>query len=88
MCWLWRKTSGEAVVLADEVVLQPLLEYAGMYADDLSTIIGEFHPDVVGYALPGQRHHLWHTFQRVLTVDAWGWVSVDCLLLRGGEGSR
>ena len=76
------------MVLADEVVLKPRLEYAHMYADDLSTIIGEFHPDVVGYAIPGHRHHLWHTFQRVLTAEAWGWVSVDCLLLRGGEGSR
>lgn len=58
------------MVLADEVVLQPRHEYAGMYADDVDTIIGEFHPDVVDYAIPGQRRRLWHTFQRALTLDA------------------
>lgn len=75
--------------LATRVVLKPRLEYAHMYADDLSTIIGEFHPNVVGHTIPGVQNYLWHTFQRVLTADSWGWVTVDALeeVEAQGEGA-
>lgn len=76
------------MVLAEEVVLKPRLLLAHMYGDDLDTIIGEFGPEDVGYSLPGLRHHLWHTFQRVVTRDAWGWVTVDAFQVRGAEGSK
>lgn len=71
---------------AEEVELKDGLLLAHMYADDLDTIVGEFHPNVVGFSLPGERHHLWHTFKRVVTGDFWGWVTVDSLRYRGGRG--
>lgn len=71
---------------ADLVVLKPGLLLAHMYADDLTTGLHEFTPEDTGYALPGHRHHLWHTFQYVIGPDKWGWVTVEALQVVSGEG--
>lgn len=59
--------------------------WAHLYDEDLTTIIGEFRPGEIGFSLPGMRHHLWHTFAKVLLADKWGWVSLDCLTDPGGD---
>ena len=71
---------------ADLVVLKPGLLLAHMYADDLTTALHEFTPEDTGYALPGVRQHLWHTFQYVIGPDKWGWVTSDALQVVSGEG--
>lgn len=72
---------------ADLVVLKPGLLLAHMYADDLTTALHEFTPEDTGYALPGVRQHLWHTFQYVIGPDKWGWVTSDALQVVGAEGA-
>lgn len=54
--------------------------WAHLYDDDLDTILGEFRPGEVGFVLPGLRHHLWHTFRKVILRDKWGWVTADALV--------
>ena len=61
------------------VVLKRGLIIAQMYDEDLGTILHEFTPEDRGFLLPGPRDYLWHTFQRVLTSDKWGWVTLDAL---------
>lgn len=64
---------------ADLVVLKPGFLLAHMYGEDLDTALHEFTPEDIGYALPGLRHHLWHTFRYVISPDKWGWVTVEAL---------
>lgn len=73
---------------ADLVVLKSGLLLAHMYAEDLTTALHEFTPEDTGYALPGLRHHLWHTFQFVIGPDKWGWVTSEALQVVGAEGAK
>jgi len=53
--------------------------WAHLYDEDLDTILGEFRPGEVGFVLPRERYHLWHTYVKVILSDKWGWVSLDAL---------
>lgn len=64
---------------ARRVRLKSGLLLAHMYADDLGTAMHEMVPEDSGFVLPGERHHLWHTFQYVVTHDKWGWVTTDAI---------
>lgn len=66
--------------LPEAVTVKDSNEWAHLYADDLSTILDNFYPGEVGFALPGERHHLWHSFRRVILRDKWGWVSCEELV--------
>lgn len=66
--------------MLDSVTVSDSYAFAQLYDDDIDKIIGEFYPGEVAFVLPGLKHHLWHTFRKVILKDKWGWVTADALV--------